>query len=774
MSFRRTGPSDLRQGARLVLIASLLLALGLSHASASDEALATVTVSARAAWTDTGADLEAGAPLRLRASGTAWVVGMRLRERLIGAPVDRRVGPGGTYVWPRDYPTRRRRANRRFPLPTMVDGPTPAFGLIGKIGSDGAPFYVGERFDGITSRSGRLWLGINDDDVADNSGSFQVTVTNTPQEPPPREARHARSVLDPRRSAGAPIPRARALLLYIDGLRPDVLHDMASAGFLPNLKRLFLDQGVEIPSAFTAFPSNTLIANGSLWTGCFSDRTGIKSQNQFERTTLKPKGQVSEWLPDGFIPQPTTRVLNLLDKYAPENTHAFLVQRGIPTLASRLGKAFRFTTLPIAPLNPPTRWFHCAVNTLGPFGISARLPLELDTVNAQYAIEELIGDADARVLAVWFPMADKTSHHSPHGQFGAARRDLVLADRSLGRILHRLHEVGWDRATYAILVSDHGHMGGGSSVNQRCNLPRDWAHRQLGFNARVVGQEWAYPGIAADRFVFFDNQGAGQTKIFLPYGSYFDGPWRPNRLYELTHYEARPRQVINLLESLTAFHPDGWDGRGPRPIDLILVKLDAERVLVYRDPDNQAVIHRAVDSAAGQQYRYEPVRQFAQQIDGAWRHEPPLAATDPFGYLQDAAFLRAAGAADWVTAPHSAQEWLQATQHARYPDAVVAIAKFFAWRGSMETLAQARDPDLLVTASEGWSFRSDDGEGTDHGYPLADSMRISLFLSGPNIAHGVLPSPQRIIDVLPTLLEMIRWPYDPHTLDGRAIQGLYE
>jgi hypothetical protein len=102
------------------------------------------------------------------------------------------------------------------------------------------------------------------------------------------------------------------------------------------------------------------------------------------------------------------------------------------------------------------------------------------------------------------------------------------------------------------------------------------------------------------------------------------------------------------------------------------------------------------------------------------------------------------------------------------------MAKFFACKPPVEALAEVRDPDLLVTASEGWSLRSDDGEGTDHGYPFVESMRISLFLAGPNIAPGTLPTPHRIIDVLPTMLEMVSWPYDPNELDGKAIRGIYE
>ena len=733
---------------------------------AAEGARRTLEVPASRRWTDTGLDVRRGEPLHIEAEGVASVVGWRVKEWLWGLSVDRRVGPAGTYVWPRRY-----RVRGRFPLPAMAEGPFPAFGLIGKIGEDGEPFSIGGRFDGKAPASGRLWLGLNDDYLPDNRGAFRVTVERashplTPAPEPP--------VIEPGSRSGGPVPNARVLLLYVDGLRPDVLREMAEAGFLPTFKRAFLDRGLAVPRAFTVFPSNTLIANGSLFTGLFSDATGIKSQNQFERSSLKPRGQLSAWLPDGFIPMPPTRVLDLLDKYAPEHTHAFLVKRGVPTLGSRLGKAFRFTTLPIAPLNPPPQWFHRAVNTIGPFGIASHLPWRVDTVNAQYAVEELIGDEDARVLAVWFPTVDKTCHHSPRGQFGAARRDLALADRYLARILHRVEEIGWDRALYLILLSDHGHLGGERTVNQACNLPRDWAHRRLGWNARVVGQEWTHPGIEEDRFVFFDNQGAGQAKLFLPYGSYFTGPWRRNRLAELARYRAAPGRTVNLLESLATFRPPGWDGEGAGPVDLILVKLDERRVFLYRDEDTQALIHRGADAAGGEVYRYEPVRRVSQADDGALHDEPARPGQDPLGYLRDPGFRPTTTASAWLTEPHTAREWLAATADTRYPDAVVTMAKFFAWRDPMTDLAEVRDPDLIVTASEGWSFRSDDGSGTDHGYPLAGSMRITCILAGPNIPHGTLTAPHRIVDILPTVLEMVGWPYDPSTLDGEAIRGVYE
>ncbi len=753
---------------RLGLVLCALLLAGAPGAWAERRGVLEFLVPADHVWTETPVAIVQGIPLRIEATGAASMVGARLWEWMSASSVDRAVGPQGTYVWPRRYKGRRPGA---FPLPTMGDGPAPAFCLIGKIGKDGEPFYLGARYEGIPQRSGRLWLGVNDDHPDDNRGRFLVAVEHRPD-----VALSPGDVVRPRitPSPGRPVPHARVVLLYVDGLRADVLLEMAQAGFLPNFSKTFIRGGLQCPNAFTVFPSNTLIANGSLFTGFFPDRTGIKSQNQFERATLKTRGQLSRWLPDGFIRRPDTQVINLLDKYAPENTHSFLVSRRVPTLSSRLGTAYQFTTLPIVPLNPPPYWFHEAINTIGPFGLPARLPRKVDRVNAQYTVDYILDDPSARVIAVWFPMVDKTSHTAARGQFGSARRDLALVDRDIGEILARLHEKGWSRSTYFILVSDHGHLGGERGVNRACNLPRDWAHRQLGCNVQVVGQEWMHPGLDPKRFVFFDNQGAGQAALFLPSGDYLTGPWRRNSLYGLTHYTLRPnRAPVNLVESLERFRPPGWDGRGERPIDLILIKLDGTRILMRRAADNEAIIHREPDEDGRERYRYEPIRHVTQSADGRLQMLPALPEVDPLGYLRSPEFLSEGRTRAWLEAPHTTQEWLDATYRTRYPDAVVTMAKFFAWSPGMADLAEVRDPDLLVTASEGWSFRSDDLQGTDHGYPLADSMRISLFIAGPNIRRGILPEPRRIVDVLPTMLEMIGEPYEAEELDGRAIKGIY-
>lgn len=110
-----------------------------------------VGVAANVAWNDTGVDVRAGQTVFFEASGEVrWGPG-------------RRDGPDGEGGSP---------TNRGRPMPTR-----PAAGLIGRIGNGSDYFFIGDDRGGIRMRSGgRLFLGINDDFLGDNSGSFRVVV----------------------------------------------------------------------------------------------------------------------------------------------------------------------------------------------------------------------------------------------------------------------------------------------------------------------------------------------------------------------------------------------------------------------------------------------------------------------------------------------------------------------------------------------------------------------------------------------------------------------
>jgi hypothetical protein len=110
-----------------------------------------VMVVANAAWSDTGIDLQSGQTIYLEAMGNiTWGPG-------------RHADPEGEHDSPR---------NNARPIPNRPGG-----SLIGRVGSSSDPFFVGDDKGAIRVRgAGRLFLGINDDNLGDNSGYFRVTV----------------------------------------------------------------------------------------------------------------------------------------------------------------------------------------------------------------------------------------------------------------------------------------------------------------------------------------------------------------------------------------------------------------------------------------------------------------------------------------------------------------------------------------------------------------------------------------------------------------------
>ena len=107
-----------------------------------------VSVPAQQAWVDTGVDLNAGDALTISADGT-WTI-----------------SSGGTPVGPDGFPG---------PPPVVPLSTANLAALIGKVGD--AIFLVGSAYNNKTSPgTGRLYLQINDNPLADNSGALNVKV----------------------------------------------------------------------------------------------------------------------------------------------------------------------------------------------------------------------------------------------------------------------------------------------------------------------------------------------------------------------------------------------------------------------------------------------------------------------------------------------------------------------------------------------------------------------------------------------------------------------
>jgi hypothetical protein len=111
-----------------------------------------VRVDANQAWTDTGITVNAGDRVVFQASGTIQ----------FGRAAGQTATPDGN-------PAERRA--------TYPDPSVPVGALIGRIGNS-APFGIGMQTQPLAMpASGRLMLGVNDNELADNSGFYTVVVT---------------------------------------------------------------------------------------------------------------------------------------------------------------------------------------------------------------------------------------------------------------------------------------------------------------------------------------------------------------------------------------------------------------------------------------------------------------------------------------------------------------------------------------------------------------------------------------------------------------------
>jgi hypothetical protein len=115
---------------------------------------------AGAEWFDTGIFLSAGETITIRASGDIYV----------GALPDLRLNhetPDGAPIVTTSDP--------QFPLTFLAEGLVP-WSLVGRIGTNGQPFQVGSQDIFASRTAGELYLSVNDNNFADNSGNWEITI----------------------------------------------------------------------------------------------------------------------------------------------------------------------------------------------------------------------------------------------------------------------------------------------------------------------------------------------------------------------------------------------------------------------------------------------------------------------------------------------------------------------------------------------------------------------------------------------------------------------
>ncbi len=742
-------------------------------------------------WTDSGIDVVAGQTLNISAQGLINVGSSSYRgnNKLKVLKTDRqavtRVSPAGTYHFTDCV------ADREFPLPAAGLGPAPCYCLIARIGNS-EPFFVGSEMSIVARHSGRLIFGVNDFETGDNSGRWWADVTvDAPLQPVLHE-----EIVHPFGHRGGPVRDASVVVFYMDGLRPDVIREMAAMGQIPNIRELFVDGGVMLDKAFTAFPSNTITSNGTMWTGCFSDRHGLKGQVRFSRRTMKSESYLEPLGPnrsarllapqgiDRYIQKGKTASIQLIKGKEQSKRYERVQTTGVPPLYAHLrrdGGDWATGILPMMTDVPPLLWTRSLIRHL-PYLSSHEAWKYIDDANVHYARKTLLSQRHP-VSIIWMPETDSASHKQSRGQFGMTRRTIVEADALIGETIEQLAKQHRLDKTYFMLVSDHGHHGGRESHLSHFDLahelfyrPREmtpdgaWAGGGLGLSVRQHRIWNRHPSDHSRAFVFIDGDSDGAARIFLPRKSYKSGDWSgPNRPGNLLNYKIAPHlPSLNLVETILATTARHGNGEFDHPLDLVMMKLSNNSILIATADRGKAVIQRQRGENGKWWYRYHVVANVAPLDDGEVHYDILAKPTvDPLGLLKNFP-------AELLGKFHDERKWLDMTLLTPYPDSVVALTRHLLWQPRIQDRETEYAPDLVVTCRRNWYFGLKGSPGTMHGYPFHDAMRATWFIAGPNIRKGArVVAPCRLVDLTPTLLDMVGASADPGEFDGAALKTIY-
>lgn len=722
------------------------------------------------AWTSTGITLDLNHKLLIEEVEHP-------QQIFIKGDENQAVSARGTYLFDLEYTP--------YPLePDRVhdDIRYPAYCLIGRIGENGIPFFVGSLFKGLAPEAGILWLGINDPTPHQNRGAFHCRISlNYPEAPlpepafteaetrievldnpdaPPPESPTAKPVEQPK-----PIPDANVIIIYVDGLRPDVAVEMAEWGHMPNFRELFLKNGAWVRNSFTVQPSLTLTSFSSMITGVYANRHGVKMQSYYDRE--------ADTYVDGLSVRYFTR-------FADE-----VKARGVKTIYDYFPDSFGSGAMPYEPLRANVlemnlvEWLHRAVNTAD---YTSNIKNKMDEVQTRFALD-LVSSPKVKVMLVWLPSNDVSSEHTPHAQFGGSRPTIARMDGDLGQIVERFKIRHRFEKTYFILVSDHGHSGGHDIVNKRFDVKREIFHAHLKMNVVGAWHRFDYPGAPEERLgAVSDSDGA--VGIFLPLRRVDSENLSVSSTYEqLAHYGLADGNQVNAVDLFAEYSLTGhWPLKDitKRPVDFAAAEVDANTVLIHKTKERQALIYARLNADGVFEFKYTPVRNYVSDQPLTY-----ITSGDPLGYLDSKPFREEVHNVPlWMKSYHTGTEWLQATYKTEYPGCVDTLNLYFRWDGPVTKDSPVpSQPGILLFANKGWVFepkinladRNEATIGSRHGMAFREATNHCLFFSGPGIKKGVIiETPHRMVDIMPTVLQMTGKDPNSEGMDGRPIREIWE
>ncbi len=496
-------------------------------------------------------------------------------------------------------------------------------------------------------------------------------------------------------------PDRSVVLFLVDGMDRGRFEELLGKGELPNIEERFVRGGVGVEYAVTSMPALTYPNAVSFVTGRFPGRHGILGNRWFDR---------HQRFYQDYLTAATYLLCN--QDFLTPTLFEILPDHFTVNIQGHTRRGVRDTF--DAPIESGLAWLFQTYACLDDY-VGVRFVSVVDLANR-------VGEWPS-VLMLYFPGVDEVGHlQGPDSERYAEA--LRIIDRAVGRVAGAMDRMGLSESTYFVLTTDHGHLPG---HRDRVFDVAGWLESERGLRTY---DGLAVPGFFDARFAFFEKHDA----------VVINGSYRRAAIHlkgregwsSLPTCEEK-RRVMGLpsedsVAAEAASQPESTALYGYPAVELACFQEEPGRVRVV-SRNGSALIERREDGP-------EPLYRVADAV-GALPDGGEVG--DPLGYSADPA-LAEFTKRGW----HSSREWLEATAAANYPDFVPQ---------GVEMFESHRAGDIVLFAAHDWAFGHYEPGG--HGSCLAEEMRVPMFFAGGGLPRGASIRHARLVDVMPTVLEML-------------------
>jgi arylsulfatase A-like enzyme len=228
-------------------------------------------------------------------------------------------------------------------------------------------------------------------------------------------------------------PPRNVVVFVADGMDYGQMQEMLDAGFLPNIRRTFVEGGVQVRHAIASMPSVTYPNNSSIITGRFPGHHGIMGNFWFERSRLISRD---------YMTLQTARDVNA--HLAAPTIYDLLADRLTVSILAQSHKGVGVSL----DLQRTFAWGWI----LGRYIAVDRRVAE--SITDVFTIANRVGQWPT-ILHTYYPGVDEVGHRSgpDSSEYAAA---LENVDKAVGLITDAIATAGLTRSTYFVLLSDHG------------------------------------------------------------------------------------------------------------------------------------------------------------------------------------------------------------------------------------------------------------------------------------------------------------------------------